>query len=156
AESLDAHRTGPHLGGRPAATENLQDVADGSTGRTGHKSNVPWKARQRPLPLRGKISQPGQFLLQLLEGQILSANALGVQLIDDEPIISSRWIDVEFPSCNDFQPILKLETQSSSGAAPDNGANLGLGILQTQIYVAGTGALQVRDFTGYPDRWKSF
>src|SRR5438034_2599723 len=70
AVALDAYGTYPDFDGGPAAGENFEHVAHGGTARTGDQGHAAREARQRFLTFRGEISQPGEFFLELAQGQL--------------------------------------------------------------------------------------
>src|SRR5271165_2575838 len=87
--ALNAHRTNPDIQCGPAAGQDLEHVADGSAGGAGHDRQALRETRQAPLSFRGKVAELVQLLLQLSQGQFLSAQALDMHLVDNQLVAAA-------------------------------------------------------------------
>ena len=85
-----------------------------------------------------RIEQPfgRQLLAQLPQRQLQRADALRLQLVDDQLIAAARRVHIEMAVADDVEPVGQIELQLRRRAAPHHGANLGLVVLEREIRVA--------------------
>ena len=100
---------------REAARENLDHVGDGGAARRGDDADAPRKARQGALALRREESLGGQFLLELLEGQLQRAESLRLEQFDQQLVFAARFVDVDAAARQHRQAVLRLEFPDSGG-----------------------------------------
>src|SRR5207249_941847 len=96
----------PDFGGGPAHAEDFQQVANGGAGGTGDDGDAARKARHGPFALAGEVAEPRQPLFEAAEGQVLSADALGMDFVDHELIVAARQIDTELAADYDLGAFL--------------------------------------------------
>src|SRR5262249_17364972 len=133
--ALDAHRADPNFHQRPAARENLQHVPYRRPTRTGDQGHPLPKSRQGFLPVRGEVAQAKELLAQLPQGPFQGPDSFGVQLLAVELILPARRINAEPAADNDLHALTRLKAQPQRDAAPDDRAQLRLGILESQVEV---------------------
>ena len=81
-------------------------------------------------------------LLQLIERQLQRAEPLGLEVLADELVFALRVVHADAPAGDDAQAILRLEAQHAQRRPEHHAADLGAGILQREIHVAGVPDLQ--------------
>ena len=93
-----------------------------------------------------------QPLAQLAQRQLERAQALGLDLVDDELIAAARGVDVEIALADHFQAVVQVESHPAGRRAPHHGANLRLIVLERQVAVARLRAREVRNLAADPHR----
>ena len=149
---LDPHRTKSDLQVGKAPPDHLEDVSNRSTGRRGDKPDSPRKRGQRPLLLR--IEEPlfGELPLQSLKGKLEGALPLGLHRLDDELVISARWVYGQVCTADHLQSVFRDEGQRRVPGTKHHGSNLCGFILQGEIEMSRRRSPKVRDFSLHPQR----
>ena len=141
----------PDVQAGKAARENLDHVGDGGAARRGDDADAARKARQRPLALRREQSLGGQFLLELLEGQLQRAQALRLQHFHQQLVFAAGFVDIDAAARQHGQAVLRLEFPVAVGRAEGHALHLRVAFLEGEVVVAAGGQLEAGDFARHPD-----
>src|SRR5208337_5234993 len=128
-----------------AAAQNIQHVLNGSATRRGYHSYPAREGWNRLLAAGIKQSLCRKFGLQLLEGDLQSACALGFEVLSLELEVAALVVDRHPAARDDLQPVVRAEAQQPSLRAPHHHAQLGRAILQREVQVTGTSGPVIRD-----------
>ncbi len=133
AVSLNPHRINPDVHCQPAARQNFEHVAHGRPGRTRDQHQPARELRQRPFSRRFKITKLGELVAELAKGQLQSAHALRLNVLDNALVLSVRRIDLDSSAGDHLQPVLKLELQSGHGGFPNHCRKLCFFVFQSGV-----------------------
>src|SRR5206468_5243598 len=92
-----------------------------------------------------------QLALEPLERQLQSADALQLDRANDELILPTRLVNREVALDDEFLAVLEQIAVLDAFAAKEHAVQLGVGVLEREINVAGTLYAQVGGFARYPD-----
>ncbi len=93
----------------------------------------------------------GELLLQLLEGQLERAVALGLDRLHQQLVFAPGFVDVDPAARQHRDAILRLETEIPGRGAEARAAKLRGFILQGEVVVAAGGELHARNLPGDPN-----
>ena len=127
ALALDPGRIDEDVEPGVAPLERPQDVDDGRAGGRGDDADRLGPERELPLARRVEQALGLELLLELFEGQLEGALALGLDAVDDELVVAARLVDVDLAPADDLQPVLEVEGDLAGRVAPpDDGLELTL------------------------------
>ena len=151
--AIALHQSGeePNVETREAAGQDLDHVGDDGAARRGGDADALGVARERALAGRIEEALFGQFLLELLEGELERAVAQGLQEFDDELVFAARLEDVDAAAREHGETVLGLEFPIAVRGAEGHYAHLRLGLLQGEVVVAAGSQLDAGYFAGDPD-----
>ncbi len=150
AFALHAHGPDEHAR-RKALLEAVQHVADDGAGGAGDDADDPGQVRQRLLAAFLEQAFGGEALLALLELHHEGAEAGGLERFDDDLIFRRAGERRDLADGNDLHAFLGLDLELAPGAAPDDGLDLGLVVLEGKVAVArGVGAAIARNLAAQP------
>ena len=132
-----------------AARQNLDHVRDGGAARRGDDPDAPREARQRTFSFGREEALGGEFLLELLEGQLQRAQPLGFQQFDQELVLAAGFVDIDAAARQHGEPVLRLEFPEAVGGAEGHRLHLGIAFLQGEVVVAAGGEFEAGDFAGH-------
>ena len=149
--SLHADRADEDAQAGVAAGDDIQEIANHSAGGRGDDSHGAGKGGQRPLALRVKEALGLKTGLELLEGQLERARADRLHRLGHELHLSSLLVDAAPAAHQHVQTILGTEAQQDGLAAEEHNRELGGGILEREVDVAGGSGAVVGDLALDPD-----
>ncbi len=151
ALALDADGTDPHFRRRPAPAQDLEHVAHRRPGAAGDQADAAREARQRALAARVEPAADRELLLELAEGQLQRADALGLHFLDEQLVLAAGGVDAEPAAGDDFQAVAQVELHAQGEAAVEGDLERRFLVLEGEVNVAGRRAGQVGDLALDPD-----
>ncbi len=115
----------------------MHDVADHRAGRRGDHADHLGQEGQRFLVRRVEQAFGGERLAALLQHRHEGAEAGELDLLDHDLVARRAGIGGEAAGADDFEPGLRLDLQPLRRAAPYDGVEDGLVVLQVEIDMAG-------------------
>ena len=109
ALALDPGRVDDDAEPGVAPLEDPQDVADGRARRRGDDADRPRPEGQLPLALLVEQALGPELLLELFEGELEGALALGLDLVDEELVVAAGLVDADLAPADDLEPVLEVE-----------------------------------------------
>gem|GEM_PF-3985206 len=149
--TLDQGRAQDDFRHGPAAPQDVADVLERGRSRGRHDPDAFRVDRQRFLPRR--VEQPlfGEFLLQLLEGEVQGTEAVGLEVGEVHLVLAAGLIDRDGTEGDDLHAVLRPELQADGAAPEHDGLQSGLVVLQGHVEVSGPRLGEVGDLTGDED-----
>ena len=136
ALALHLHRPQQHMTRKPVGN-TMQNVADHRPCGRRHHADACGQHRQRFLPLFIEQSFGGQFLAAFLQQLEQRAFARQFHGVDDELIAGPPRIGGQTARCDHLHAFLGLQADLGEGAAPDDGVQNGVFVLEAHVAVAG-------------------
>ena len=90
-------------------SKKFDHVPDGGTAGTGDDPNALREARQHAFSLWLEIPLGEQFLLELPQGEFGRADALRLNLFDEELVIAARFVNGEPAAGQNFEAVSGIE-----------------------------------------------
>ena len=90
-------------------------------------------------------------LLELVEGELPRAEALGLEVLADDLIFALRVVDADAAARDDAQAVLRLEAQVAKGRAEHHALDLRVGVLEREVHVPGVPHAAIRQLAFDPD-----
>ena len=113
------------------------------------------KARQAAFEMLVEKSFIGESAFELLKGLLQGAGAVKVDGVDNQLVVASRFIDGDPAAADHMGPVLGNLRQITLLHFEQHRLDLGAGILEGEIEMAGIGFVQIGDFAGDADKGKS-
>ena len=134
---LYPHRQQQHLGDGIPAAQNADHVVYRRPRRGGDDGDAPGEFWQRFFV--GGIEQPlpVQLVLQLFEGHIQVAHAVGGQAIAIQLVRAVPRVDADAAGGNDLHAVFRLEPQLHGRALEHHAPQRALAVLQRKVVVSG-------------------
>ena len=125
-----------HRDGREATAQDAEDIAHGGAGRRGDDADTPWQGRQCLFRLRREQAFRVQFAFEFLEGALQRTVAGFLHVLHDELVIAARFVQADPGAHQHLHAFLRPEAQRPAAVAKQGPADLGVGILETEIEMA--------------------
>ncbi len=116
SDALHAHGRDEHAQVGEAAPDDVEHVAQGRARGRGHDADGARKGRQRALAGGVEQALGLELLLELLEGELERARALGLEQLDDELVLPAVGVDVEAAEGEHLEAVLGLEAHAPGRA----------------------------------------
>ena len=133
--------------------DDVQHVVDGGAGGRGHDADHARERGQRALA--GGIEEALRLepALELLEGELERAHALGLEQLDHQLVLAPRGVDVEAAEGQHLHAVLGLEAHPPArGRGRARARSWAVVVLQREVRVPGAGRAEVGDLALDPDR----
>src|SRR4051812_13041482 len=144
--ALHADRINLHLQPFEAASEDVEDVANRSTGRAGNDGDPLRQHRNRLLSRRIEQSFLGELLFELLECQLQRAEAGRLDGDSVELELPLLFVKREASADDELQSVFNAEAEEACVRREQDHAHLGSRILNRKIDMTGSGTDDVRRF----------
>ena len=128
------------------AAKNVQNVLDSSAARGGHHSDAPGQRWDRPLTTGFEQPFRSQLGLQLLEGNLECASALGFEVFCLKLQVAALVVNGESTTRDNLQAVLRTKAQQSRLGPPHHHPQLRRAILQREVKMSRFGRPVVGDF----------
>jgi hypothetical protein len=92
-----------------------------------------------------------EALFELFEGELERARADGLHGFSDKLHLSALLVDADAATDKDVEAVFGTEAEKHGLAAEENDGELGVGVLEGEVDVAGGGGAVVGDFAFDPD-----
>jgi hypothetical protein len=136
ALALDARRPDDQMGVGISATEHFDDVLHRRAVERGDDADLARKRGQRTLPRCIEQSFGFEPFLQLLEGELASAEPLRLEMLADQLILAFRLVHGHFAARDDPQTVHGFELQITERRSEDDTSDLCRSILQREVQMA--------------------
>ena len=134
-----------------AAGDDVEEVADDGSGGRGDDADGAGKGGQGALA-RGVEEAFGlEAFFELFEGELQGACADGLHGFGDQLHLAALLVDADAAADQDVEAVLGTEAQEHGLAAEEDDGELGVGVLEGEVDVAGGGGTEVGDFALDPD-----
>ena len=134
-----------------APREDLDDVADRRAVERGDDADAVGERGKRTLARLLEQAFCLQLLLELLEGQLQRAEAMGLQVVAEELILALGLVDREPAARDDVLAILGLERQVAHRRSVHHRPDLRAPVLEREVEMPGVPPLAVRDLAFDPE-----
>ena len=134
-----------------AAGDDVEEVADDGAGGRGDDADGAGKGGQRALAVGVEEAFGFEALLELLEGELERACADGLHGFGDELHLAALLVDADAAADQDVEAVFRAEAEKHGLAAEEDDGELGVGVLEGEVDVAGGGGAVVGDFAFDPD-----
>ena len=121
---------------REAVGEPVEDVANDGAGRRRHHADDPRQERDCALARGVEQAFLGKLLAPRLEQRHQRPDAGKLERVDHDLVARFARKSGQFPGRDDFEPFLGLELEPLEGAAPDDGVEARVGVLEAEIGVS--------------------
>ena len=134
-----------------AAGDDGEEVADDGAGGRGDDADGVREGGQGPLASGVEEAFGFEALLELLEGELEGASADGLHGFGDELHLAALLVDADAAADEDVEAVFRAEAEEHGLAAEEDDGELGVGVLEGEVDVAGGGGAVVGDFAFDPD-----
>ena len=150
ARTLHRDRPDQHPAGE-AVFDTVQDVANhGARGR-GHDAHRLRQVRQVALARFVEQALGGERLLAGLQQREQGAGAGKLQPLDHDLVARAPRIGADLAGGDDLEPVLRRDPEPAGDAAPADGVEHRVRVLEREVKVARCGALEARDLAPHAD-----
>ncbi len=149
--ALDPDRVDNNMDVGKPATDHVEEIADGGPGDGGDQADSLGKNGKRLFVVGIEQALFLEFAFQFLERGLERAETLGQEVVDDDLVLAGAFVDADVAVDQHFQPVGQVKLHLAGGAAEHDGCQLGLGVFQGEIDMAGRRPTQVGDFALDPD-----
>ena len=148
---LHAHRIDLHVQAFEAASQDVEDVANGRAVRAGDHGDALRQHRDGPLAVGVEEPFIRQPFLELLEGELQRAQARGLRHHRVELELAFLFVDGEPPAHDELQSVLDAEAEEARVGGEEDHAHLRARVLDREVEMSGRGARVVRHFAFHGD-----
>jgi len=134
-----------------AASDDVEEVADDCAGGRGDDASGVREGRQRTFAFGVEEAFSLEAFFELLEGELERACADGLHGFCDELHLSPLLVDADAAADQNMQAVFGTEAEKHGLAAEKNDGELGVGVLEGEVDVAGGSGAIVGDFAFDPD-----
>ena len=134
-----------------AAADDVEEVANDGAGGRGDDADGAGKRGQRALAVGVEEAFGLEALLQLLEGELQRAGADGLHGFGDELHLAALLVDADAAADQHVQAVFRAEAEKHGLAAEEDDGQLGVGVLEGEVDVAGGRGTVVGDLALDPD-----
>ena len=140
-----------HVEAGVAAGDDVEEVADDGAGGRGDDADGAGKGGQRALAVGVEEALGLEALLELLEGQLQRAGADGLHGLGDQLHLAALLVDADAAAHQHVQAVFGAEAEQHGLAAEEHDGELGVGVLEREVDVAGGRGAVVGDLALDPD-----
>ena len=134
-----------------AAGDDVEEVANDGAGGRGDDADGAGKGGQGALAVGVEEAFGFEALLELLEGELQRACADGLHGFGDELHLAALLVDADAAADQDVEAVFRAEAEQHGLAAEENDGELGVGVFEGEVDVAGGRGAEVGDFAFDPD-----
>ncbi len=134
-----------------AAADDVEKVADDGAGGRGDDADRARERGERLLAVGVEETFGFEALFQLLEGELQRAGADGLHGFRDKLQLAALLVDADAAANQDVQAIFGTEAEKHGLAAEEHDGELGLGVLEREVDVAGGRGAEVGNLAFDPD-----
>ena len=134
-----------------AAGDDGEEVADDCAGGRGDDADGAGKGGQGALASGVEEAFGFEALLELLEGELEGASADGFHGFGDELHLAALLVDADAAADEDVEAVFRAEAEKHGLAAEEDDGELGVGVFEGEVDVAGGSGAVVGDFAFDPD-----
>ncbi len=127
-----------------AASNDLDDVPNGSAGERGDDADAVWKGRQRST-WAVEETFTAKAVAKLLEGELQCAGAARAQGFGDELKLAAAFVHRDASTNLDREAIPGLEAEKLRLPAEEYDGKLRVAILEREVDMAGSGGTEIRN-----------
>src|SRR6267154_2264341 len=149
--TLDAHGIDREMHIAEAASQNADHIAHSRAARGSNQSDAAGQERQGLFAIRGEEAFRFEAFLELLEGQLQSAQADGLNVLDIDLVFAARFVDADGAAHRDAQAVFGAKLHGAELILEADALRLRAFVLQGAVNVAGLRFVAVGDFAGDPD-----